>query len=113
MLAWLLVCVYMKMHNIPACLYCADRHTGALISCACLRGISGGSIVCMHWHQAKAKVNKNNFEGLVAMLHDGASMPTLLPFKAFESLAAAMQQERALGSRLLQVNAAHVVASVR
>ena len=63
-------------------------------------------------HQAKAKANKNNFEGLVAMLHASASMPlpTLLPFKAFESLAAAMQQERALGSRLLQVkcSACHV-----
>ena len=66
--------------------------------------------MCMH--QAKAKANKNNFEGLVAMLHASASMPlpTLLPFKAFESLAAAMQQERALGSRLLQVkcSACHV-----
>jgi gamma-glutamyl:cysteine ligase YbdK (ATP-grasp superfamily) len=39
------------------------------------------------------------------MLHDGTSMPTLLPVKAFESLAAAMQQERDLGSRLLQVHA--------
>jgi len=38
------------------------------------------------------------------MLHDGTSLPTLLPVKAFESLAAAMQQERNLGSRLLQVH---------
>ena len=38
------------------------------------------------------------------MLHDGTSLPTLLLVKAFESLAAAMQQERNLGSRLLQVH---------
>jgi len=51
---------------------------------------------------AVATRNQNNFEGHVAMLHEGQSAPTILAYKAFDNLILAMHHERQLGNKILQ-----------